>query len=80
VDTKRAMLEAADTRVLLADHTKFSARALHALGDLNEFDHVLVDAGTPAATVERLRRSGIDVRVVEVPDSPTTAPASGEAL
>jgi DeoR/GlpR family transcriptional regulator of sugar metabolism len=64
VDTKRAMIEAADTRILLADHTKFSARALHALGDLEEFDQVLVDSATPGPTVERLRRSGIDVQVV----------------
>lgn len=64
VDTKRAMLEAADTRVLLADHTKFSARALHALGDLTEFDHVLVDAATPRTTIDDVRRSGVDVTVV----------------
>lgn len=63
VDTKRAMLDASTTRVLLVDHTKFESAALHALGDLDEFDHVVVDRQTPSATVSGLRRSGIDVVV-----------------
>jgi DeoR/GlpR family transcriptional regulator of sugar metabolism len=67
VDTKRAMLDASATRVLLADHTKFTTRALHALGDLEEFDHVITDSATPADVVSRLRRAGIDVVVVRTP-------------
>lgn len=63
VDTKRAMMDAATVRVLLADHTKFSGRALHACAELSEFDHVIVDPATPRATVDRLRRSGIDIVV-----------------
>lgn len=65
VDTKRAMLDSAATRVLLVDHTKFAARALHALGGLDEFDHVVVDHDTPAAMVAELRRTGIDVVVAD---------------
>jgi DeoR/GlpR family transcriptional regulator of sugar metabolism len=64
VDTKRAMLDAAATKVLLADHSKFSARALHALAGLDEFDQVIVDQGVPAAAVRSLRQRGIDVAVV----------------
>lgn len=70
VDTKRAMLDAAATKVLLADHSKFSARALHALADLDEFDHVIVDQAVPAATVRRLRQRGIDVVVARTARSP----------
>lgn len=65
VDTKRAMLDAAATRVLLVDHTKFESGALHALGDLDEFDHVIVDRRTPSTRVADLRRSGIDVVVAD---------------
>ncbi|SDT47851.1 DeoR/GlpR family DNA-binding transcription regulator [Microlunatus soli] len=65
VDTKRAMLDASATRVLLVDHTKFTSGALHALGDLDEFDHVVVDRETPRSTVAELRRSGIDVVVAD---------------
>lgn len=63
VDTKRAMLDASAKRILLADHTKFERRALHALASLSEFDVVIVDAATPSEHVERLRSQGIEVVV-----------------
>ncbi len=63
VDTKRAMFDAAATRILLVDHTKFERRALHALAPLAEFDHVIVDWPTPAEHVDRLRQQGVDVVV-----------------
>ncbi len=65
VDTKRAMFDAAQRRVLLADHTKFQKRALHALLPLSDFDAVIVDDRTPAEDVSRLRRQGIRVVVAE---------------
>ncbi|MQA61832.1 MAG: DeoR family transcriptional regulator [Actinophytocola sp.] len=64
VDTKRAMLDSAATRILLVDHTKFERRALLALAPLTEFDHVVVDGKTPSETVEEVRRTGVDVVVV----------------
>jgi DeoR/GlpR family transcriptional regulator of sugar metabolism len=66
VDTKRAMFDAAKTRILLADHTKFDKRALHALVPLSDFDVVIVDAGTPFHHVDRLRAKGINVVVAPV--------------
>jgi DeoR/GlpR family transcriptional regulator of sugar metabolism len=66
VDTKRAMFDAAKTRILLADHTKFEKRALHALAPLSDFDVVIVDAGTPIEHVSRLRAKGINVVVAPV--------------
>lgn len=66
VDTKRAMFDAAKTRILLADHTKFGKRALHALVPLSDFDVVIVDAGTPFEHVDRLRSKGINVVVAPV--------------
>src|SRR5690606_15314774 len=63
VDTKRAMLDAAQRRVLLVDHTKFTRRALHALAPLTQFDHVLVDSLTPEPVREDLRRRGVAVTV-----------------
>jgi DeoR/GlpR family transcriptional regulator of sugar metabolism len=63
VDVKRAMLDAAGTRILLADHTKFERRALHALVPLTEFDVVIVDEETPEHHVDRMRRSGVEVVV-----------------
>jgi DeoR/GlpR family transcriptional regulator of sugar metabolism len=63
VDAKRAMFDAAATRILLVDHTKFERRALHALAPLTDFDHVIVDWATRGEDVERLRRRGVDVVV-----------------
>lgn len=61
VETKRAMFESAAKRILLADHTKFERRALHAMCSLTEFDHVIVDEGTPPLVTDRLKAQGIDV-------------------
>lgn len=61
VDVKRAMFDAASRRILLADHTKFDKRALHAMQPLADFDAVIVDAATDKRHVTELRRSGVNV-------------------
>ncbi|MFP8964981.1 DeoR/GlpR family DNA-binding transcription regulator [Pokkaliibacter sp. CJK22405] len=61
VETKRAMFESAEKRILLTDHTKFERRALHSFADLTEFDVVIVNQGTPATTVKRMKDKGINV-------------------
>ena len=65
VDTKRAMFESAATRVLVTDHTKFAARALHALVPLTAFDAVVVDDATRDDDIERMRGRGIRVVVAD---------------
>ncbi|QFG26258.1 DeoR/GlpR family DNA-binding transcription regulator [Actinomadura sp. WMMB 499] len=63
VDIKRAMFDAANVRILLADHTKFEKRALHALVPLSDFDTVIVDAATPDEHIKRMQAKGIHVVV-----------------
>lgn len=63
IETKRAMFEAANTRILLADHTKFEKQALHALARLQDFDVVLVDDATPKKHRTRMKDRGINVVV-----------------
>lgn len=63
VDVKRAMFDAASTRILMVDHTKFAQRALHALLPLAEFDAVIVDADTPPTDIARLREKSVRVIV-----------------
>lgn len=65
VETKRAMFECAERRVLLADHTKFERRALHRFAALEEFDAVIVDEDIPIAHLSRMRAKGIKVVVAE---------------
>lgn len=67
VETKRAMFESASTRILLADHTKFERRALHAFEPLTRFDVVIVNDATPAVHLDRMRSKGINVVVAPVP-------------
>jgi len=61
VDVKRAMFDAASRRILLADHTKFDKRALHAMQPLADFDAVIVDAATDKRHVADLRQIGVNV-------------------
>lgn len=63
VDVKRAMFDASRLRILLADHTKFEKRALHAMLPLAAFDAVVVDAATEERHVTRLREGGVNVVV-----------------
>lgn len=72
VETKRAMFDAAATRILLVDHTKFQKRALHAVARLSEFDLVIVDDGTDPEHITRMRGQGINVVVApRTPAAPT---------
>lgn len=66
VDTKRSMFDASAKRILLADHTKFEKRALHALGHLASYDVVIVDSLTTSYDITRMRAQGI--KVVVAPD------------
>lgn len=69
-ETKRAMFDSAARRVLLADHTKFDRRALHAMCGLDEFDVVIVDAATPPRLLDRMRSRGIRVQIAPpLPDA-----------
>ncbi len=75
-DVKRAMFDSAAVRILLADHTKFERRALHAMGALDEFDVVIVDEGTPHATVAGMRMRGITVVVAPAVQGVSVGPVA----
>jgi DeoR/GlpR family transcriptional regulator of sugar metabolism len=62
-ETKRAMFDSAAMRILLADHTKFERRALHAMGSLYDFDVIVVDDLTPASQIEQIKGRGVQVVV-----------------
>ena len=62
-DLKRAFLRSAELRVLLADHTKFTRRAVHRIGALADFDAVVVDAATDPADLDAVRAAGVELVV-----------------
>jgi DeoR/GlpR family transcriptional regulator of sugar metabolism len=76
ISFKRAMLESSARKILVVDHTKFSRRALHALGPVTDFDLVIIDDLTPPDIQEQLRALGMALEVVPlsvlVPVGPLT--------
>lgn len=66
-EVKQTMLEAAEVKVLLLDHSKFDRRALFKFGDLRDFDHIVVDEGTPSALIGSLRDAGVSLTVASRP-------------
>lgn len=66
VETKKAMFDSAAKRILLADHTKFERRALHAMCATDEFDAIVVDDGTPPRLLERMKARGVNVVVAPI--------------
>ena len=63
VETKRAMFEAAQRRILMADHAKFEQRALYRLADLSEFDIVIVDDQVDAESLAMLNEAGVELHI-----------------
>ncbi len=63
VAVKRAMLDAADSRYLLVDHSKLTRSALHRLAPLRRFDAVVVDADVPARQLAARREHHVRVEV-----------------
>ena len=66
VKVKRALMDAADSKVLLIDSSKFGRTALIRLAALTEFDEVITDNGLPQEDADALRKDGVNLRVVEV--------------
>ncbi|AQA05603.1 hypothetical protein BVC93_28135 [Mycobacterium sp. MS1601] len=63
ISVKRALIAAAESRVLVVDHTKFERRALFKLCALSDFDHIVVDSATPESTIDGLRQQHGSVTV-----------------
>jgi DeoR/GlpR family transcriptional regulator of sugar metabolism len=76
ISFKRAMLESSGRKILVVDHTKFTRRALHALGPVTDFDLVIIDEQTPHEIQEQLRARGVDYEVVPLAPSSTLAPSA----
>ena len=52
---QRKIIEAAKTRILLVDHSKFDKASLERVADLSEMDMVITDAGIDEKTAEKYR-------------------------
>jgi DeoR/GlpR family transcriptional regulator of sugar metabolism len=70
---RRALMEAAGQRILLADRTKFGHGAVHHLAPLTAFDVVIVDSGIDELELASMREQGVEVRVAEADTEPDEA-------
>lgn len=67
VAVKRALMDAAETSILLVDHTKFTKRGLHQLAPLTAFDHVIVDDGLAPEDEQWMRQHQVPLTVLRRP-------------
>lgn len=62
---KRLMVRGASEVVGLVDHTKWGRAAFATFCETADIGAVVTDAGAPAAMVEEIRRTGVEVHLVE---------------
>jgi DeoR/GlpR family transcriptional regulator of sugar metabolism len=72
VHLKRAMIEAADKIVLLADSSRFGARALYKVLAVDRLSAVITDDGLAADERQKFADKGIRLTIAQMPDSDDT--------
>ncbi len=76
VDTaamKKAMMQAARSKILLIDSWKFGGPGFCEVAPLSEFDQVITDDGLPDSESEALLRAGVKLKIVTTGASPSNA-------
>lgn len=66
VTAKQAMMRASRIRVLMLDSSKFNHGALHRIGNVNEFTHIIVDEELDDESVRKLQDTGVTVLVARL--------------
>lgn len=66
VEVKKAMMAASQKTILLADSSRFNARALYRITSLNAVDTIISDEGIAKDLREQIRMHGLDLRCVKV--------------
>lgn len=66
VKVKQVMLRSSRTRVLMLDNTKLGHGALHRVGPVTDFTHVVVDEQADPQAVAQIRDTGVDVIIAKL--------------
>lgn len=74
VETERAMMQAADTTIVVADSSKFGHSSLARLCELSDVDTVVSDDGLDNAWRQRLQDAGVELHLAETAPPPETEP------
>ncbi len=67
VETERAMMEAADEVIVVADSTKFGRQSLAHLSSLGAVQHLVVDDGLSEEWKQKLTTAGVQVLIAPTP-------------
>lgn len=60
---RKCMLDQADRRILLMDHTKYQVRSLIRVAGLEVFDHIIVDRPPEAPILDVVQRKGLTLDI-----------------
>ncbi len=66
VELKRAMIEAAQETILLAESSRFSARALYRIAPLEQIDVIITDEGLSDEDKDKLLDQGVKVHRIAI--------------
>ncbi len=69
IRTKRTMIDHAAKRVLLVNHTRFGRAALHLLGHLSEFDHIITDTSPAPDILNVFRQAGLTLTMADTSEA-----------
>lgn len=64
VISKRALLDASATRILLTDSSKFGVVKSNHFADLDEFDEIITDSNLPQHWIDTIKEHDIELRLV----------------
>lgn len=63
-NTKKAVIESSDTKILLIDSSKFGKIKISHFAELTDFDAIITDSGIPKKFKDIIKNSGIKLYVV----------------
>lgn len=65
---RQSMMDAAQSKILLLDHSKIGKGAAHQMASITDFDHVIVDDGAREDDIARMHELGVHVILAQVSD------------
>jgi len=66
MEVKKAMIQSAKRKILLADSSKIFKRSLSTLIQLNQIDVLITDSNITPENVDILKKNNVDVRIVPI--------------
>lgn len=69
IRTKRTMIDQGAMRVLLVNNTRFGRAALHRLGHLSEFDHIITDTSPACENMVVFHEAGLTLTIADTQEA-----------